>query len=652
MKNFSQSKKHYAVLGLAVYFMWHGWGLADTDTPSSKHNIPRQPLRVDNIALTDQTLKQNEQAINALIRREFSTLTGVSGRFVGKQLVGLSQRQAALAALEKNLAIQQSGVTATIAQNALLEAKAIFDPVLLLSFSYDRSERFKRTERDERFRPATRQDDQGRNVLGSEDPVDPRNPIAIFEDPQVDRFESTAIAASQESLTGALETYTYNVALDQQLPWGPRLELVYQAIEEENFFINNPNLLVGNPDPPLNLVSAGSYDRPWISILLTRLALPVPGSRDFGPYADQEVAIKLAKLDTESAYWDVKTVINNTLLQVDLTYWALVNSLLNLQVIIENRKSVEELLGATERLFAEGEATNYDKAQVNSELARLQNEAAQAWNNYVLTSDALVQLLDMQANTLLLPSGYSNSIREVFVFPEASKAATAVSNNPDLFGATVDVETARIEEQTRAVRTRPDVNFFGEAEFRQSNAAFGYANFGESLENVFDPDIITQRYSLEYRYPLGNREVKGALLQARANTRKQQIQARLTANRIRREFLTARAAFASATERAAITARQEELAELAYERAIRQQRNLTVRAYEVVDQNVQRLQARRDYIQALTERQQAEARMLAARGELAHAYAERTAQTKLDRHRLGLLKETGALRHFGEVRKP
>lgn len=638
----------YAVLGFAICFTLNDWGMAETP----KRAIPQQPLRVENVALIDQTLQQNEKAVSTLIRDEFSTVSGSSGRFVGKRLVQLSQRQAALAALEKNLAIQQSGVTAMIARNALLEAKAIFDPVLLLSFSYDRSERFKRTERDERFRPATRQDDQGRNVLGSDDPVDPRNPVAVFEDPQVDRFESTAIAASQESLTGTLETYTYNVALDQQLPWGPRLELVYQAIEEDTFFVNNPNLLVDNPNPPFDLISAGSYDRPWISILLTRLALPVPGSKDFGPYAEQEVAVKLAKLDTESAYWDVKTVINNTLLQVDLTYWALVNNLLNLQVIIENRKSVEELQGLTERLFAQGEATNYDKNQVNSELARIQNQEAQAWNRYVLASDALVQLLDMQSESLLLPSGYSNAISEVFAIPEDLGAALATRSNPERFGAAVDIQTAQIEEQTRAIQTRPDVNFTGEAEFRQSNTAFGYANFGESLENVFDPDIITQRYSLEYRYVLGKREVKGALIQAQANTRKQQLQARLIANRVRREFLNARAASASAAERADITARQVELAALAYERAVRQQRDLTVRSYEVVVQNVQRLQARRDYIQALTERQQAEARMLAAMGKLAQAYAERTTQTKLDRYRLGLLKETGALRHFGEVHRP
>lgn len=651
MKNFSQSGL-CAVLGFVICFMWNGWGLADTAKRTSTGVLPQQPLRVENIALTDKTLQHNEQAINALIRNEFSTLSGTSSRFIGKQLVELSQRQAALAALEKNLAIQQSGVTATIARNALLEAKAIFDPVLLLSFRYDRSERFKRTERDERFRPATRQDDQGRNVLGSDDPVDPRDPIAVFENPQVDRFESTAIAASQDSLTGALETYTYNVTLDQQLPWGPRLELVYEAIEEDTFFVNNSNLLADNPNPPLDLISAGSYDRPWISILLARLALPVPGSKDFGPYAEQEVALKLAKLDTENAYWDVKTVINNTLLQVDLTYWALVNSLLNLQVIIENRKSVEELFRLTERLFAEGEATNYDKAQVNSELARIQNQAAQAWNSYVLASNALVQLLDMQADALLLPRGYSKAIREIFAIPEDYKAAMAVRDNPEWFGAAVAIKSAQTEELARAVRTRPDISFTGEAELRQSNTVFGYANFGESLENVFDPDIITQRYGLEYRYPLGNREVKGALLEAQANTRKQELQAGLIANRIRREFLTARATFASATERAAITARQQELANLAYERAVRQQRGLTVRAYEVVDQNVQRLQARRDYIQALIERQQAEARMLAAMGKLAQVYAERTAQTKLDRYRLSLLNETGALRHFGEVHRP
>lgn len=656
----------------------------DQAIPAPASQLPQQPLRVDDIALDDQTLRQNEEAINNLVRQEVSTAPGVAGRFAGKQLVELGQRQAVLAALEKNLAIQQSGVLATIARYALLEARAIFDPVLLLSFRYERSERFNRTERDERFRPATRRDDQGRNVLGAEDPVDPRDPVAVFTSPQVDRFETTNIAASQASLTGALETYSYNVALDQQLPWGPRLELIYQAVDEEAFFVNNPEVFAGNPNPPLDLVSAGSYDRPWVSTLLTRLTLPLPGSRDFGPYAAQEVAIKLAQLGTESAYWAVQTVINDTLLETDLAYWALVNSLLDLHIVIANRTSIEVLLARTERLFGQRLVTINDKAQVEAELARLQGEEAQAWNDYVLVSDALAQLLDMDADVLLLPSGYSGVLEQVFPLSPAQRAALSIQDNPQRLGAIVDIQAARIEERARAVRTRPDVSFSGEAELRQSNRLFGYGNFNDSLKNVVYPDVVTQRYGLDYLYPWGNRAVKAALSEAQANTRKQQLQAQLIENRVQRAFASARAARASASERAKIAARQVELAELTYEGALRQQAILgqapqqgpqqlpqqdpqqpfqqapqqpffqtsppaisaAVDTYEVITQNVQRLQARRNYIQALTEGKQAEARILAATGELTKVYAERAAQTELDRYRLNLLKETGALRHF------
>lgn len=678
------------VILIVIFYMVVNTVAMAEDSPSNsvpKGALPQQPVRIDDIALSDQTLQQNEGAISELIRQEFAA-TGV-GHFAGKRLVELGQRQAVLAALEKNLAIQQSGVLATIARNALLEARAIFDPVLLLSFRYERSERFNRTERDERFRPATQRDEQGRNVLDADDPVDPRDPTAVFTSPQEDRFETTDIAASQASLTGPLETYTYNVAVDQQLPWGARLELVYQAIDEEASFVINPQVFVGNPNPPLDLVRAGSYDRPWISTLLTRLALPVPGSRDFGPYAEQEVAIKLAQLGTESAYWAVQTVINDTLLETELGYWALVNALLDLHVTIENRKSIETLLARTQRLFDLRLVTINDKAQVEAELARLEGEVAQAWNDYVLVSDALTQLLDLDADVVLLPAGYSAMLQQLFPLSQAQRAALSVKDNPQRIGARVDIKAARIEEKTRAVRARPDVSFVGEAEFRQSNRVFGYSSFGDSAKNVVDPDIVTQRYGLDYRYPWGNWAVKAALSQAQANTRKQQLQAQLIENRVQRTFVNARTALASATERARIAARQVELAELTYERAVRQQAILgqtpqqapqqapqpdsqqmlqdpqqplpqdtqpaissAVRAYEVIVQNVQRLQARRNYIQALTERKQAEARLLAATGELAEVYAQRAAQTELDRYRLELLKETGTLQHFAGEQRP
>ncbi len=610
-------------------------------------HFPPGQVRVEDLALTDHTMLENEQEIQAMIRREVSQTEGMAGRFGAKQLLELDPREAALRALDRNLAIQRSQVAERISKAALLEAKAVFDPVLLLSFSFDRSETFTRIERDQRFRPATRVDDQDRDVVGSEDPVDPRSPLAVFVDPQVTRDESTRVVASQESITGPTETFTYDLALEQPLPWGTSLELFYQAIDQDTFFVNNPNVFINNPNPPLALISSGSFDRSWVSSLLARFSLPLPGSKDFGPYAEQEVAIKRADYGKERAFWEVEAEINNTLLAVDLAYWDLTNSLLSLHRTIENRKGVEKLLELTRRLFDLREATNYDLAQVQAELARLQGEEERAWNNYVLTSDALVQALDLPASNLLLPTGYSGAFGKAFSVPEAQVTASHTAGNPERLAATVDVKTAHLEQRRRAVRTRPDLNFVAEAEFRQSNRRFGYESFGESLENIVDPDIITQTYSVEYLYPWGNRAVKAAFAQARADTAKQQFIERETENRLQRTLDNARIELISATERVAITARNVRLAELAYGKSIDQQQARRVTEYEIVQQSADLLAARLNHIAALTERKQAEARLLATVGILGRLYPQRLAQTDLDRYRLSLLEANGVLQHFG-----
>ncbi|MGH8655486.1 MAG: TolC family protein [Gammaproteobacteria bacterium] len=601
--------------------------------------------RVEDIAIVDQKDMAEEQQLGALIRNELKSGKESVGRLKNKKPMRLSPRAAVLSALRKNLSIHRSQVVEEIAKAALIEAEAVFDPVLLLAFAYDRSETFDRIERDLRFRRATTPDAQGRNILGSTDPTDTRNPRAEFETPRSDRFSSTTITASRSPLTGPTESFTYDVTLFQQLPWGADLTLAYQALDQDTFFINNPLAFAGERS---DLTSFGSYERPWVSSLLTRLILPVPGSKNFGRYAEQEVAIKLADLGKERAFWDVQSIINATLLVVDRAYWDLVNTLLGLRVTIENRGGVERLLAQTMRLFELQEATNYDKAQIEAELARVQGEEESAWDAYRVASNALVTLLDLEEDRVILPAEYSQVLAKLFPIPQKNTIDRGGADNPDRAAASVDLRAARIEQQRRAVRTRPDINFVGEAMFRQTNQIFGYESLGESIENVVDPDTVFQTYRVEYLYPWGNRAVKARLAQAQAVTTRQSLALRATDNGIHRDLNDALVALASANERVAINEHNVQLRELAYQKALQQQQLRVVTEYEVVEQNKRLLTARLGRIQAQTDRKRAEAEVLAALGIIASTYAERSSQTKIDRHRLTLLEANRVLHHFGD----
>lgn len=617
------------------------WVWSQQPTPSSRG----ETRRVSTFDATEQNLVQREETLSALIRQEAKSQER-QGRLANKQLVELAPNEAALKALRKNLSIQRSQVAERIAKAALVEAQAVFDPVVLLSFRYDRSETFTRIEQGQRLRRSTTSAApgfEGRSVIPVDDPRDTTGTVIVFDQPRTQGSASREVAASIAPITGPTEAFNYEVALEQQLPWGARLELLYRAIDQDTFFIDNAPLLTDNPNPPLELVNFGSFERPWVSSLLTRLALPLPGSREFGRYAEQEVGIYQARFDKERAFWEVETAINDTLLEVDLAYWDLIRALLSLHATTENRALVERRLEVAKRRFELREATNYDVAQVQDEQARVRGEEERAWNNYVLASDALVQLLDLPATDVLLPKGYQDVLQRVFIDP----GEKTIASNPARLAATVDVQQARLDEATSRVRKRPDIKVLAEAEFSQRNSVFGYESFAESLGNVADPDVITQAYSIDYLYPWGNRAVKAAFRQAEAQRQRQQFLLQETENRLGRQLRDALVELASATERVSITTRNVQLASLAYEKAVSEEQARTVREVEVVAQSVQLLNAQLQSIQALAERKQAEAQVLAAIGVLGHRYAERLAQNPLERYRISLLNANGVLQYFG-----
>lgn len=601
---------------------------------------------VQEIALTDQADLENERRIHAVIKREISTEKEVAGRFVGKRITEIDQWETAFLALRKNLSIRRGHIAEQIAKQALLEAQAVFDPVLTLSVAYDHSETFTREERDLRFRRGT-----GPDRILEGDPDDPRGTQVEFNQARPEGFSPSDIVASQAPITGPTERLTYDVSLFQQLPWGARLFLTYEAIDQKRFFTNFPAFFRNNPNPQPGFVAFGSYDRPWISSLLATLVLPVPSSRNFGPYADQEVAIKLQDLGKDRAYWVVEDIINTTLRDVDITYWDLVNSLLSLQITLNNRQQVGTLLEKILELYNLEEVTTYDKAQAEAELARIQGEEERAWNNYVLASDALVRLLDKEADGLLLPVGFTRALKTSFPpAPLRLEELTAAGpvDNPVRIANLVDVQAARIEQRRRAVRTRPDVTFTADVAVQQSNSRFGYESFEDSVANLVEPDSIQQTYSLTYLYPWGNRAVKAQHAAAKAATERQGLLLRQTDNRIIRDINNAWAALRSADSRIEITARNVQLAKTAYDRALQQQAERAVTEYELVLQSGRLLTAEQNHILAQTRRKRAEARLLAALGRLPRVYAERIAQTDLDRYRLKLLSANHILRHFGE----
>ena len=118
----------------------------------------------------------DERTGNAVVdaTREALARTGVL--FAPVEIRELSLRDAALAALQRNLDIKRSGLNKSVVQRTLIEAEAVFDPVFTLSTSGTMSRSFTRVERPMQWKPATQeyvrgQPDQNQQVPGQRFPV-------------------------------------------------------------------------------------------------------------------------------------------------------------------------------------------------------------------------------------------------------------------------------------------------------------------------------------------------------------------------------------------------------------------------------------------------------------------------------------------------
>ncbi|MCB1754654.1 MAG: hypothetical protein KDJ38_03980, partial [Gammaproteobacteria bacterium] len=191
-------------------------------------------------------ISQSEEQLKQLIQTE---LNNANPLFQGRKPTSLSGREAVMKGLEKNLSLRRGRLSDSIAEAALQEARAVFDPVLLLSLGYERSQSYDRVESAKRYQSSTVVNENGENVLEVDEALDPRAPIVVFSEPRNEGFFDADVLASQESITGADERLSLGAGLEQLLPWGGSLLISYTAINQDRFFINNAQIYSGSANP-------------------------------------------------------------------------------------------------------------------------------------------------------------------------------------------------------------------------------------------------------------------------------------------------------------------------------------------------------------------------------------------------------------------
>jgi len=607
---------------------------------------------------------QAERAANAVVGATHATVSryGVPSPYAAGAPREISLREAVLAALAGNLAIRRSGLSKAIAEQALLEAEALFDPVFVGTLTANQVSRHSRTEDVKRFHPATI-----RVPVGESDPTgaaecsQPRANLTVNGDAgkacyfivfgkgkavefvQYDQFRgsgyrSETLAANDLPQTQPRRTHKESgiAALYQQLPWGSVLDGSLTLNRQQSFYaLNEVSSLPG---------AYGSYRRPWTASVAVGASVPLPFTRNFGPTAAAEYSRGVAELGVSAAELDTRGVVNATLLQVETAYWGLVGAVQRLNASAESVARAEEMRGHILRLFNESILTEADRAQADSNVARIQATQQQVFAEFVAASEALRELTNSADPVLFVPVGY----RALLDRPVAMAAdPQRTLDNPSVRRTAIGVQIATLARVRKEALTRPDVTLRADLALSQSSGVFGYSRMWESLGRIGNPDQTAASLRLLFQRPWGNRAAEAGLEGARHDEQRQSLLLRKVEEQLREEFEAARTQLASATERGRIARRNLELEQAMYDRVARLQQEKLITPYETIARLNSLLNARIAVIQADIDARMLQARLLYSTGALAEQYGERSAQTDGDRERMAGLRDAGVLRIFG-----
>ena len=622
------------------------------------YELPPQLFVLDVPSLTQERVR------NKVVETTRASL-GTASLYAPTTTTELALREAALDALRKNLDIKRSGLAKASAERALIEAQAVFDPVFVATANAALLNQSTRTEYPQKFKPDTQFVPLGGVDSNGVFRCTPAA-AALTQTPGVNgcyvitfptRTTILAIQYNHDRPAGYYQlgagegiqanapspfaplnqqTYTGTAEILQQLPWGPSLNLSLSTKRQSSYYpLNQFN---GLPQ------TYGNYHMPYFTTIAVGASLPLPYTKNFGPTAAGDVNADIAHHNIDAAEFGVRSVINSTLLSVDTLYWQLVGAVRSLDIANQSLRAAEEKEGRIQRLFAQGFVTESDRGQAAAQISNLRATRQQLFANYISISESLRKVLDSKDNALLLPIGDESLLRrQAADITESDR----ILENPDYQRQAVAVRIASLQRTQSEAQTRPDLSVTANVSAAEC-CTYGYSSIGESLYNGFlTQDQFTATLGLLYQLPIGNRAAEAALTQAEHNLNQQAMLLHEVELKTRESFETARGALASAREQVRIAKQNVKNAQTVYDLALEQQDQGLIAAYETISRLSTLFSAQTALVQAEVQQRIAESTLFASVGALAERYGDLTAQTGIDRERLALLRESGALKHFG-----
>lgn len=330
---------------------------------------------------------------------------------------------------------------------------------------------------------------------------------------------------------------------------------------------------------------------------------PLPGVVARFHMADAIFRPKVARNTASAQTHAAAAVVNEQLMSAAIAYLSLLDAHQDARIVVETRDSTTDLFKLTSDFAVAGKGLQADADRMGTELALVENRVVAAREQIEVAEAQLVQAISARAGAAVLPLDPVVLPIELVSLQtdKSSLIGTGLANRPELKESQALVAAACREHQRQKFAP-----FVPSVLLGFSTNGFG-GGLGNNLDNVNDRYDFDALMSWELR----NLGVGERAARRDANARVQQAKfAKIQVmDQVAREVAEAHAQVRNRSERITITQRAIQMAEDSYQRNLSRIRDGQGLPLEAL-QSLQALEdARRAYLRAVVEHNQAQFRL-------------------------------------------
>lgn len=246
----------------------------------------------------------------------------------------------------------------------------------------------------------------------------------------------------------------------------------------------------------------------------------------------QTAALRATEKQLAAATYQVDSQAANLAALVKQGYWNLVYAWQNIKVQQISLTLAEKLLAQTEEKITAGKLANVEIYQPRSEVAKREER--------LISAERAIGVADDELKLLLNSDDWFDSYKPVDLpltdpvqLDLPAIIENALKNRPDIKAADLNIEAAKIQQESANDKLRPNFALVGSV-----GLAGADERYGDSLNNSLSNTDNLWQVGLTFSVPLENSTAKGNVQKASAQHSKARTSARLLRQQIKKTVRT------------------------------------------------------------------------------------------------------------------